>query len=222
MLLITELHEEIECITEATESGKKNHFIRGIFLEGNIKNRNGRRYPINILDKEASRYIKEMVQTNRAFGELSHPTGPQINLDRVSHIITELTKDGNNYIGKAKITDTPMGNTARGILESGGKLGVSSRGMGSLKATNEGIMEVQDDYRIATAADIVADPSAPNAFVEGIMEGVEFFYDPDKHIWMQENLDNYRKRINKMSSKELEEKTLAIFESLSSLSSKLQ
>lgn len=212
MLLITELNEDIQTLEESLESGEKTHYIKGTFLESMIVNRNGRKYPEHIMDKEVSRYVKEMVEKSRAFGELSHPTGPQINLDRVSHIITELKKDGYNYIGKAKIVDTPMGNTVKGILKAGGKLGVSSRGLGSLKKTNEGVMEVQDDYRIATAADIVADPSAPNAFVEGIMEGVEWFYNPEKNIWMQENLDNYRKSIKKLSSKQLEENKLAIFE----------
>lgn len=212
MKLITELTEEVEYLSEAKESGEKEHYIHGIFLQGNMKNRNGRIYPINILDKEVDRYMKEMVKHSRAFGELGHPAGPSINLDRVSHIITDLKKEGHNYIGKAKLTDTPMGNIAKGLLKSGGKIGVSSRGMGSLKAGKEGIMEVQDDYRIATAADIVADPSAPHAFVEGIMEGVEWIYDPVKDTWLEEKVQTIKKKINKMSRSQIEEQKLAIFE----------
>jgi len=212
MKLITELTEEVEYLSEAKESGEKEHFIHGIFLQGNMKNRNGRIYPINILDKEVERYMKDMVKHSRAFGELGHPAGPQINLDRVSHIIVDLKKDGHNYIGKAKLTDTPMGNIAKGLLKSGGKIGVSSRGMGTLKAGKEGIMEVQDDYRIATAADIVADPSAPHAFVEGIMEGVEWIYDPVKDTWLEEKVQTIKKKINKMSRSQIEEQKLAIFE----------
>jgi hypothetical protein len=212
MKLITENVEEIEYLSEANESGEKNHYIKGIFLMGNIKNRNGRVYPIEILDKEVSRYLKEMVKTNRAFGELGHPSGPTINLDRVSHIIVDLKKDGNNYIGKAKLTETPMGNIAKGILKSGGKFGVSSRGLGSLKPGKDGAMEVQPDYRIATAADIVHDPSAQNAFVEGIMENVEFFYDAATDSWKKEKVESIKKTMKKMSSRELEEQRLAIFE----------
>lgn len=212
MKLITELTEEVEYLSEAKESGEKEHYIHGIFLQGNMKNRNGRIYPIHILDKEVERYTKDMVKHSRAFGELGHPAGPSINLDRVSHIITDLKKDGHNYIGKAKLTDTPMGNIAKGLLKSGGKIGVSSRGMGSLKAGKEGIMEVQDDYRIATAADIVADPSAPHAFVEGIMEGVEWIYDPVKDTWLEEKVQTIKKKINKMSRSQIEEQKLAIFE----------
>jgi hypothetical protein len=212
MKLITELTEEVEYLSEAKESGEKEHFIHGIFLQGNMKNRNGRIYPINMLDKEVERYMKDMVKHSRAFGELGHPAGPQINLDRVSHIIVDLKKDGHNYIGKAKLTDTPMGNIAKGLLKSGGKIGVSSRGMGTLKAGKEGIMEVQDDYRIATAADIVADPSAPHAFVEGIMEGVEWSYDPVKDTWLEEKVQTIKKKINKMSRSQIEEQKLAIFE----------
>lgn len=212
MKLITELTEDVEFISEAKESGEKEHYIHGIFLQGNLKNRNGRMYPIDVLDKEVNRYIKEMVGSSRAYGELGHPAGPQINLDRVSHIITELKRDGNNYIGKAKLTDTPMGNIAKGLLKSGGKIGVSSRGMGSLKPSKDGIMEVQNDYRLATAADIVADPSAPQAFVEGIMEGVEWIYDPISGSWLEEKVDIIKNNIKRMTIQEIEEKKLAIFE----------
>jgi hypothetical protein len=212
MKLITELTEDVEYLSEAKESGEKEHYIHGIFLQGNMKNRNGRIYPIHILDKEVERYMKDMVKHSRAFGELGHPAGPQINLDRVSHIIVDLKKEGHNYIGKAKLTDTPMGNIAKGLLKSGGKIGVSSRGMGSLKSGKDGIMEVQGDYRIATAADIVADPSAPHAFVEGIMEGVEWIYDPVKDTWLEEKVNNIKQSIKKMRMSELEEQRLAIFE----------
>ena len=210
MKLITENIEDVEYITEGSGTSK-NHFIQGIFLEGNVKNRNGRVYPEHVLDKEAGRYIKEMIGAKRAFGELGHPSGPSVNLDRVSHIITEMSKDGGNYLGKAKLTDTPMGNIARGLLESGGKIGVSSRGLGSLKTIKDGIMEVQDDYRLATV-DIVHDPSAPSAFVEGILENVEWLFDPIKDQWIAEELDNIQKSVRKMSKREMEEQTLSLFE----------
>jgi hypothetical protein len=211
MKLITELNESVSYLTEASESGKKQHFIEGIFLQADIKNRNGRVYPIDVMENEVRRYVREVVSANRAYGELGHPAGPQINLDRVSHIITELKRDGKNFVGKAKITETPMGNIARGLLESGAQLGVSSRGMGSLKESN-GIMIVQSDYHIATAADIVADPSAPNAFVQGIMENVEWIYDPIKDTWLEEKLDTVKRAVHKMSKGQLEEQKMAIFE----------
>jgi Prohead core protein serine protease len=212
MKLITEVFEEVEYLSEAKENGEKEHYIHGVFLQGDLKNRNGRIYPIHILDKEVGRYMKEMVKSSRAFGELGHPSGPSINLDRVSHIIIDLKKEGKNYIGKAKLTDTPMGNIAKGLLKSGGKFGVSSRGLGSLKSGKDGAMEVQDDYRLATAADIVHDPSAPHAFVEGIMEGVDWIYDPIKDTWYEEKLENTKKRLNKMTRSQIEEQQLAIFE----------
>jgi len=212
MKLITELFEDIQYISEAKESGEKEHFIEGIFLQANKKNRNGRIYPINIMEKEVNRYMTEVVAHNRAYGELGHPEGPSINLDRVSHIITELRRDGDNFVGKAKLTDTPMGNIAKGLLKSGANLGVSSRAMGSLVPRRDGIMEVQGDFRLSTAADIVADPSAPDAFVKGIMEGVEWIYDPVKDTWLEEKLDNTKKAIRNMSSSVLEEKKFAIFE----------
>lgn len=210
MKLITELNEEVELVTEETD-GKKNYYIEGIFLQTEMVNRNGRKYSRNIMEKEVDRYNREIVEKNRAFGELGHPSGPSINLDRVSHIITELKQDGNNFIGKARITDTPMGHIARGIMESGGQLGVSSRAMGSLKEEN-GVMVVQSDLKISTAADIVADPSAPDAFVHGIMEGVEWIYDPVRETWIEEKLDQTKKYINRISKRELEEKKLSIFE----------
>lgn len=182
MKLIAELTEEVEVLIEKTEDGKKNLFIEGIFLQSAIKNRNGRVYPEEVMDAEVARYTKEAIEQKRALGELGHPDGPQINLDRASHVITSLKKEGTNYVGRAKIMDTPMGNIAKGMLESGVRLGVSSRGMGSLKENSKGIMEVQKDFRLATAADIVADPSAPNAFVNGIMENVDWIWD-ERHGW---------------------------------------
>lgn len=208
MKLITELTEDVKVVTEAREDGKKNMFIEGIFLQGGIKNRNGRMYPVETLAKEVERYNESYVKSGRALGELGHPDGPQINLDRVSHVITSLRQEGMNWIGKAKLTDTPMGNTARGLIESGVRLGVSSRGMGSLRLNKEGINEVQDDFHLATAADIVADPSAPDAFVNGIMEGVEW-------IWENNMLVAHKSKMQVESavrSRELEVRKLQIFE----------
>jgi hypothetical protein len=218
MKLITELVEDIQYISEAKENGDKEHFIEGIFLQANIKNRNGRIYPMGIMEKEVNRYINEVVANKRAYGELGHPAGPAINLDRVSHIITELRRDGDNFVGKAKLTDTPMGNIAKGLLKSGASLGVSSRAMGSLVPRKDGIMEVQDDFHLSTAGDIVADPSAPNAFVKGIMEGVEWVYDPVKGTYFEERLDNMKKAMHNMTTQQIEEQKFAIFENyLSSL-----
>jgi hypothetical protein len=211
MKLFTELVEDVEYITEAKENGKKDYFIEGIFLQAEIKNRNGRVYPLNVLEQEVNRYVSETVDKGRAYGELGHPQGPSINLDRVSHIITEIKKDGKNFRGKAKLTETPMGNIARGLLESGANLGVSSRAMGSLKESN-GVMIVQNDLRLSTAADIVADPSAPEAFVKGIMENVEWIYNPIKGTWHEQQLEETKKEIHKMSKRQLEEQRLQIFE----------
>ncbi|MFN9719316.1 MAG: primosomal protein [Planctomycetota bacterium] len=186
-LLISELTEEIQYITEANEKGEKNLFIEGIIMQGDIKNRNGRVYPSNVLIKEMNRYNDNYVTKNRAFGELGHPQGPTINLDRVSHLFTELKANGSNVVGKAKIIDTPMGNIVKGLIESGAQLGISSRGMGSVKPNKEGIMEVQNDFMLATAGDIVADPSAPDAFVKGIMEGVDWIYDVASSSWIAAN-----------------------------------
>jgi hypothetical protein len=164
-----------------------------------------------VLETEVKRYVKEVVDKNRAFGELGHPSGPSINLDRVSHIITELNRDGPNFIGRAKLSKTPMGEIARGIMESGGQLGVSSRAMGSLKE-EKGMMVVQSDLRLSTAADIVADPSAPDAFVNGIMEGVEWLYDPIKDTWLEQKLHDTKKKIHNMTKSKLEEQRMAILE----------
>lgn len=211
MKLITELVEDVQLVSEAKETGGKDYFIEGIFLQANIKNRNGRMYPVNVLEKEVKRYNEEVIGKNRAFGELGHPSGPSINLDRVSHIITELYRDGDNFMGKAKISKTPMGEIARGIMESGGQLGVSSRAMGSLKE-EKGVMVVQNDLRLSTAADIVADPSAPDAFVNGIMEGVEWIYNPVKDTWLEQKLEGTKKMIHNMSKSKLEEQRMAILE----------
>ena len=175
MKLISESIEDIEYITEDDADGKKNYRIRGVFLQAEVKNRNGRIYPMSVLEKEGSRYNKEYVNKNRAFGELGHPDGPTVNLERVSHMITKLHPDGKNFIGESKILDTPYGKIVKNLINEGAKLGVSSRGMGSLEP-RRGAQVVKDDFYLATAADIVADPSAPNAFVEGIMEGKEWVW----------------------------------------------
>jgi len=209
MKLIKEAIEEVEFITEET-NGKKNHFITGVFMQAEKQNRNGRVYPYGVLNREVERYNREYVTKNRAFGELGHPDTPSINLDRVSHMITSLKPDGTNFIGKARIVDTPMGKTVMGLLGSGASLGVSTRGVGSLKPHN-GYQLVQDDFKLATAADIVADPSAPDAFVQGIMENVEWFYD-DGHWRMAEISHQTRNQIKTFSRKEIEDKALVLFE----------
>ena len=173
--LFSEAVEEVEYICEEKESGKKSYKIRGIFMQADVKNRNGRVYPMEVLQKEVAKYNKNFIQEKRAFGELGHPDGPTVNLERVSHMITSLAPDGKNFIGEAKIMSTPMGEIVKNLMNEGAKLGVSSRGMGSLDQKN-GANYVRDDFYLATAADIVADPSAPNAFVEGIMEGKEWVW----------------------------------------------
>ena len=173
--LFSEAVEEVEYITEEKEDGNKTYKIKGIFMQADIKNRNGRVYPMDVLANEVVKYNKNFIKENRAFGELGHPDGPTVNLERVSHMITSLTPDGKNFIGEAKIMSTPMGEIVKNLMDEGAKLGVSSRGMGSLNQKN-GANYVRDDFYLATAADIVADPSAPNAFVEGIMEGKEWVW----------------------------------------------
>ena len=210
MKLIKEQIENIEYLVEESKDGKKSHFITGIFMQAEKQNRNGRMYPFNVLSKEVDRYNREYVNKNRAYGELGHPDTPSINLDRVSHMITQLYPDRTNFIGKAKIVDTPMGNIVRGLLDSGANLGVSTRGVGSLRAHN-GYQLVQDDFKLATAADIVADPSAPDAFVSGIMENVEWFYDNGN--WkMAEAAEQTRRHIKTLSSREIEDTALKLFE----------
>jgi hypothetical protein len=214
MKLISELvTEQVKLLVEedSDDKEKKNYFIEGVFLQGNLKNRNGRVYPMEVLDKEVERYNKEYIEKNRAYGELGHPQGPTINLERVSHMVKGLEKQGDNYIGKAKIMDTPYGNIVKNLMNEGAMLGVSSRGMGSLK-DNKGVMEVQDDFYLATAADIVADPSAPDAFVRGVMEGVEWVMDPDAGLKMIKVADETQKQVKKMSVKQIEEQKLAIFD----------
>ena len=173
--LMSEAVEDIQILTEE-DNGKKNYKIRGIFMQADVKNRNGRVYPFDVLAKEVTKYNKNFIKENRAFGELGHPDGPTVNLERVSHMITDLHPDGKNFIGEAKIMSTPMGEIVKNLMDEGAKLGVSSRGMGSLDQ-RKGANYVRDDFYLATAADIVADPSAPNAFVEGIMEGKEWIWD---------------------------------------------
>src|SRR5210317_272108 len=184
MRLITEVTtESCGVATEINEeTGKKSYFIEGIFMQGDIKNRNGRIYPSNVLEKEMIRYQKDFIDTKRALGELGHPEGPTINGDRVSHLITEMKRDGSNFVGKAKILATPMGEIVKTFMDEGVKIGVSTRGLGSVKQTKEGIMEVQDDFHLATV-DVVTDPSGPNCFVNGIMENTEYYYDIASGTW---------------------------------------
>ena len=210
MKLITELSEDLQYITEADEDGgKKNYYIEGVFMQSAVKNRNGRIYPTEILENEVGRYNKEYVAKNRAMGELNHPQGPTVNLDRVSHIIKELKVEGNNIMGKAKIMDTPMGKIAKNLIDEGAKLGVSSRGMGSLKQNKQGINEVQKDFMLA-AVDIVADPSAPNAFVNGIMEGREWIW--NNGVLEQRQIEAYKEVVEKTPKIDIEKVTLKLFE----------
>tara|TARA_B100000674_G_scaffold427413_1_gene382166 strand:- start:34 stop:687 length:654 start_codon:yes stop_codon:yes gene_type:complete len=210
MKLIREEIESVKFLVETTKSGKKSLYIEGVFLQGNIKNRNGRMYPMETLRKEVSRYNESNVQSGRALGELGHPDGPTVNLDRVSHKIVSLRESGDNFIGKAKILNTPMGKIASALVEDGVKLGVSSRGIGSLRQTKEGVNIVGDDFMLATAADIVADPSAPDAFVEGIMEGKEWVWDGG--ILREKYAEQTKKTINTLvDQKRLEEHKLELW-----------
>ncbi len=235
MKLITEEIESAKVLVEEKD-GKKSMFIEGIFLQGNLKNRNGRFYPVETLQKEVNRYTESFISKGRALGELGHPDGPTVNLDRVSHKIVDLHKEGTNFIGKAKLLDTPMGKIAQSLIDEGVQLGVSSRGMGSLRDTNEGYKVVGEDFMLATAADIVADPSAPDAFVNGIMEGVEWIWDagllkaqtsikeatveetvaviekePEEVV--EETIKETKKTINKLvEQKRLDEKKLELFQ----------
>lgn len=208
MKLIKEITESVNYLTEEKD-GKKSLFIEGPFLVADVKNRNGRIYEGRTLQKEVGRYTEEYINKNRAFGELGHPDTPSINLDRVSHLIVSLRQEGNNFIGKAKILETPMGNIAKQLIEGGAQLGVSSRGMGSLKNVN-GVNVVQDDFYLATAADIVADPSAPGAFVQGIMENKEWMLVDG--VWTEMDYEISRKQIRQASPKQIEEVSLRIFE----------
>jgi len=193
MKLIAEQIESVEYLTEEKENGDKEYKIKGIFMQSEVKNRNGRLYPFEVLDKEVKRYNKEYIEEKRAFGELGHPDGPIVNLERASHMITSLKPDGKNFVGEAKILKTPMGEIVKNLMDEGAKLGVSSRGMGSLQQKN-GASYVKDDFYLATAADIVADPSAPNAFVEGIMEGKEWVW--NNGALVEEELVRMKRKIN--------------------------
>ena len=215
MKLISESIEDIEYITEDDAEGKKNYRSRCVFLQAEVKNRNGRIYPMTVLEKEVGRYNKEYVQKNRAFGELGHPDGPTVNLERVSHMITKLHPDGKNFIGEAKIMDTPYGKIVKNLINEGAKLGVSSRGMGSLEP-RRGAQVVKDDFYLATAADIVADPSAPNAFVEGIMEGKEWVW--QNGAVKEMDIEAYRKELDMKyeRAQARQEKAVEIFENFMS------
>jgi hypothetical protein len=208
MKLITEVTETISCISEEKD-GKRSLFIEGPFLQSELVNKNGRKYLRETMQKEVSRYTENYINKNRAFGELGHPDTPTINLDRVSHLTVSLRQEGNDWIGKAKILDTPMGTIVKNLLEGGAQIGVSSRGMGSLKNVN-GINIVQDDFHLATAADIVADPSAPGAFVQGIMENKEWMI--VNGVWTEVHNEQAKQQIRKATRKEIEEVSLKIFE----------
>ena len=205
------IREEIETakvtITEG-KNGKKSHFIEGVFLQGEIKNRNGRMYPISTLQREAKAYNTKYIEKGRALGELGHPDGPTINLDRVSHLITSLKQEGNNYVGKARLLDTPMGNIAKNLIDEGVKLGVSSRGLGTIRE-RDGVKVVMDDFVLATAADIVADPSAPDAFVNGIMEGKEWIY--NNGSVQEQTVEQIKKRIDNAALNQMEQVKLSAF-----------
>ena len=210
MKLITEKVEDVQVLTEE-KNGKKKLYIEGTFLQGEIKNRNGRMYPLSTLEREVSKYNEQYIKSGRSLGELGHPDGPTVNLDRASHLITSLVQEGNNFRGRARILDTPMGNIAKNLLDEGVKLGVSSRGIGSLKETN-GCKIVADDYMLATAADIVADPSAPDAFVNGIMEGREWVW--TNGIIKESEIANIKRGLdNAPNFKVLEERKLSAFSS---------
>jgi hypothetical protein len=200
--------EDVQVLVEES-NGKKNLYIEGIFLQGDIKNRNGRVYPFNVLEREVGRYNESYVSAGRALGELGHPDGPTVNLDRVSHKIVSLKAEGSNFIGKAQILSTPMGSIAKNLLESGVKLGVSSRGMGSIEERN-GANYVRDDFMLATAADIVSDPSAPDAFVNGIMEGKEWVW--DNGILKEARVAKYKRYISESTRRNIEERSLKVFE----------
>ena len=211
MKLICELQESVEYELIEEDGKPKKYFIEGIFMQSEKKNKNGRVYPLPVLEKEVNRYVKEYVQPKRAFGELGHPDGPTVNLDRASHMIQSLTREGKNFVGRAKILDTPNGKIVKCLIDEGARLGVSSRGMGTLKPESKAQV-VQDDFYLATAADIVADPSAPNAFVEGIMEGREWIW--DNGLLREQDVERARDNIRNASSRKLEEVKLNEFKNL--------
>tara|TARA_B100000131_G_scaffold322676_1_gene377528 strand:- start:293 stop:955 length:663 start_codon:yes stop_codon:yes gene_type:complete len=200
-------------VEEDPKTGKKNMFIEGIMLQTEVKNKNGRIYPLEVMKKEVKRYNKEYIEQKRAYGELGHPEGPTINLERTSHLIESLEQDGKNFVGKAKILSTPMGEIVKNLLSDGARLGVSSRGMGSLKASDAkgGAQMVQSDFQLATAADIVADPSAPDAFVDGVMEGVEWIW--DNGVIKAQKIEDYKNEIRRAKSQKLQETKLNVFKS---------
>ena len=208
MKLITETIEDIEVLTEANNSGGKNYKIRGVFMQADIKNRNGRVYPVDTLAKEVKRYTNEFINKKRAFGELGHPDGPTVNLERVSHMITSLKPEGKNFIGEAKVMDTPYGKIVKNLIDEGAQLGVSSRGMGSIQQS-QGRNVVGKDFYLATAADIVADPSAPDAFVEGIMENKEWVW--DNGILKSIEVEQYKEEIERTKRNKLAEVKANIF-----------
>ena len=208
MKLITETIEDIEVLTEATTNGGKSYKIRGVFMQADIKNRNGRVYPVETLAKEVKRYTNEFINKKRAFGELGHPDGPTVNLERVSHMITSLKPEGKNFVGEAKIMDTPYGKIVKNLIDEGAQLGVSSRGMGSIQQS-QGKNIVGRDFYLATAADIVADPSAPDAFVEGIMEGKEWVW--DNGMLKSKSVEEYKEEIERTKRHELAEVKSKIF-----------
>ena len=208
MKLITETIENIEVLTEATSNGGKSYKIRGVFMQADIKNRNGRVYPVDTLAKEVKRYTNEFINKKRAFGELGHPDGPTVNLERVSHMITSLKPEGKNFIGEAKVMDTPYGKIVKNLIDEGAQLGVSSRGMGSIQRMS-GKNVVGNDFYLATAADIVADPSAPDAFVEGIMEGKEWVW--DNGVLKSMEVEQYKEEIERTKRKELAEVKAKVF-----------
>ena len=212
MKLVTELIEAVDVKIQIDEETKiKSHFLEGVFLQGEIQNRNGRMYPIQTLAKEAARYNTEYVAKNRAYGELGHPNGPTINLERVSHMIKSLHQEGNNFVGKAKILDTPYGNIVKNLIDEGAQLGVSSRGMGTLRQKAD-CQVVQDDFMLSTAADIVADPSAPQAFVNGVMEGVEWVYDVASKRWDTMQVVEQTKALGDQDVRKLRESALNMFD----------
>lgn len=209
MKLFCDINEDIQILTEEATPGKKNYYIEGVMLQADIKNRNNREYPMEVLEPEVKRYNDTFVKQKRAFGELGHPEGPVINLERVSHMITDLRREGKNFIGRAKIMETPYGKIVQNLIDEGAKLGVSSRGMGTLEQ-KEGRSFVKNDFQLATAADIVADPSAPDAFVRGIMEGKEWVW--NNGIIVERKVEEMKQEVKKASRRDLEEAKIRVFE----------
>lgn len=211
MKLIREFTEEVVVERVANQEGKKFLFLEGIFMQSEVQNKNNRVYPKGVMESAVEKYITEKVSNGTAYGEFDHPSGPKVNPDRVSHLITELTWQGNDVYGKAKVGG-PMGDAVEKLFDLGGKIGVSTRGLGSLKENTKGIQEVQSDFRLATAADVVLDPSAPSAFVKGILENVEFFYDPEKGEYFEKVIEPMAKTLHSMSVNQINESKLRFFE----------